>query len=451
MLDKMSRFHNKYNYSSSIESDARSHNISTLTMTACLGSIYLSTLEAYNLFGIPVTWISGCIFPVSWILSTRDWPAGTRPTGRSLLFAYLAICLIALVFQNIFSGAPKMPRLTENSYIQYITLRIINIFIYVSALSTGYMISEAGGYTRSMKILTTTLMVVSISSIYIYIAQKYGLWEPPRNRAGTGGQDYLSEAVAFSYSFFRALGTFREPSHLAEWLSATLLLLLPQARSMVSRLRYVTMVTLAFSTMVLTGSLLGFMGLMAGAIYIVFAKRNYMVFVHAVLALIFSVLFTLTVEWLFDIDLLGALLPRIDELAYGGIGETNRSAIYEYFWSYPPPISGQGLGNGALIFSQYSGTDLISPIINLFMTSWYDGGVLGLLLMIMFFVLPFRATMNGAISRHPLVIGGLASHVSFIVSYFGRAAELNPVHGVYIGLVMGFAFGNARPGTDRRG
>jgi hypothetical protein len=276
--------------------------------------------------------------------------------------------------------------------------------------------------------------LVSVTALYIYVAQLYGLWEPPRNRTGTAGQDFASEVVSFQYLFHRALGTFREPSHLAEWISGPTLIILAM---LIKRptFKLLAIFSLSILCIVLSGSLLGSLGILAGILILLLfgvikASLNVIIFFCVI-----SVMPYLG-SWLFDVNFFEAILPRLESLVYGGVGESNRAYVWEYLLDSPPPLFGYGIGNANLVFSEYRHTLLVSSHLSLFVNTLYSLGIIGLIILFPFIYKPFFAASISRIARRdPVSVGCIAAHAAWIVFYLGHAEEFSFIHSAILGLL----------------
>lgn len=408
---------------------------SNFSSVLLITALFTYTLGAYNIGPIPLTWLSTFLFIVSPI-PALIFSKAYIPRFIYFIVLYLIVGVFALLFHNIFVTRPPMPPLASTPYLVYAGLRIANVISYISASIAVYTLVLCGFSYRVMRAHILLLSFVTIAGLYIYVAQIYGLWEPFRNRMGTGGQDFASESVEFQYSFHRALGTFREPSHLANWLTVTLLFLLPQRSAFHSRRNKLALLISAIFLVLLTGSLLGVICLLAGSITLLVSggRRTWVV---VACSLFISPIVIWFADDVLGIDFVSAIAPRLEALYQDGLGGTNRSYIYEYFWDHPPTIAGVGIGNGALIHSLKSGNLLISPIINAFLNSWYETGVVGLLLIIIAFMRPLTYWRSIVSSDNQILHGCLAAHICWMFAYFGMLPELSPYHATTIGIFFG--------------
>jgi O-antigen ligase len=138
---------------------------------------------------------------------------------------------------------------------------------------------------------------------------------------------------------------------------------------------------------------------------------------------------------IFDIDFFGTIVPRIRTLFLGGVFETNRGVVWEYFFSVIPPIFGYGLGNSNIIFSDFLNSPLISSHLCLFINAWFSLGFLGLILIIFFILQPFFDRNFYKIGKKdPSACGLFAALAAWIIFYLGNAEELNINHAIILGI-----------------
>jgi len=411
---------------------------------------FLDVIEAYTLFSIPVPWIASIIYLVAALVPLLSTGRLVIPRGTALLYLYLFWSILALSLYISANELPAMPARATTPYPVYLILRLLTVLVFIAVLTTCYWLVRRGAIEQVIRVKLALLIFVSVAAIYIYAAQTVGFWEPPRNRMGTGGQDFLSEGVHFTFGFHRALGTFREPSHLAEWLAGTLVFLFPIMASYVRALYKWLIVFLALIALTLTGSLLGALCLSAGFLTLMIFQKGLRLFANLVVFLLLVMAVVVTAYSAFGIDVIGALVPRVVEMITGGVGATNRAYVYENLEKVPLTFLGYGLGTGPLLTASATGSDFVVASLNLFITVAYDAGLIGLICIAVYFLLPFVIAFRYDVSRNPLVVGCMASHVSWIIAYLGRSPELSPSHAVPVGVMMACFFLSFRGGVPLR-
>lgn len=400
------------------------------------GLIYLDTLAAYNISFIPLPWFSYFIsaFLIIFLAANRSLIIAVPSLIYIILYALFA--LLVIVINTTFAPAFKMPGGASQSYPLFIFTRFFVLIGYIVTAILVYNISFHYGTRFIIKILIITLTIVTVSSLYIYVAQLYGLWEPTRNRAGTGGQDFTTTKLSFSYGFHRALGTFREPSHLAIWVVGIFFFTFSISSGKRSA-RYLLVTILAIIALVLSGSLLGLIGLAAGGLVMLKTGRFKFSF-RSFLSLFTIVASGVAAIHAFGIDFVGTLFPRIEALLLYGPDATNRSYVWEYFLEVQPPFSGFGLGNSNIKFSSYLGNYLISSHLNIFLGSWYSLGFAGVVLISIYLAFPFVSVRTWKMARRDATLAAcMASLASWLVFYSGNNEELTLIHAVIMGVFLG--------------
>jgi len=403
--------------------------------------VILYTLEAYTIGSIPLSWISNLaiILSACVLLSGRRIRVPAWPVA--LISLYLGVSLFALVWYNVSECTPAMPPRATSSYPVFIALRVFAILAFISAMISGYFTVVANYYTKLLTLQRWVLVFVFISALYIYFAQIHGMWEPLRNRMGTGGQDFSTEPMEFSYIFHRATGTFREPSHMAEFVSATMLLILPALtyHKTYKTARFKVIFVVAFILVfILSGSLLGLIAFVAGfSIYMMSGgKRLFGMFSRLICLFLFVLVAASTI---LDVNYFGAIEPRVQDIFSGGILSTNRNYVYVLAQTLDFRFIGYGLGNPALLFSSLAGSELAVPVLNLFLNIFLESGILGLGAILIVFFAPLLYFVRFT-HRDPTLVAALAAHVSWIVAGIGRIPELNTMHGVVLGILFGLIY-----------
>lgn len=386
-------------------------------------------LAAYSLGGIPLPWFA-YLFGIFGLFITLPLKRVEIPPGTRLLVFFIAYAWFVQLIRSLQGLIFVMPALAPTPYQLFIITRFVVLIGFVCIVIFTYKVAVTYGPDLFINILFFVMLILVVAAIYIYMAQIYGLWEPPRTRLGTGGQDFLRNQMSFSYMFHRALGTFREPSHLAEWLISPMLLLLVRKDYKAKVLLVVGGITL-----VLTGSLLGVLMFIAGWLLLaIFAKKTSIVKPLLISAALLGggLLFA---YFVFNVDFLGVLLPRMVNLFEGGVTESNRAYVYEYLKNTTPPFFGYGLGNANLIFSKYSHSALISSHSSLFVNLWFSLGPIGIGLMAIFLFRPLVSRYSWKIAKNNLLLTALlASLGAWMVAFVGHVEELPIIFAVIYGL-----------------
>ena len=408
----------------------------------CLLSLLFNGLDAYGLFGIPIPWY-GSAFPFLALivigLQRNIEVVPATPLFWALVLWLVVITLVNTVFGDYFL---QMPRTATTRYSVYIMLRFYNLLAFLSVLYLVYFLCRNGGY-RSVVHGTVYLGVFLAGyAIYVYSATVFGWPEIPRNRLGTGPTGEQAVKV-FTYAFHRALGSFREPSLLAQWLTVPFLLSFIHS----SRCKYIY--TLMIGTaLLLSGSLTGilsiFLGITIASIMFLPYRKNLLEHLYKfVLVVIAScAVFGLFVVGYEGSDyykesslvLLTTLIDRITPIVQGGMSMSNRSYIYTYIFSQVPPVFGYGLGHANVLFSGTS--EQMVSFLNFYFNMMYSGGLIGLSILILFLLYPLYGFYSRSCDKSAAAFFILSSYLAWFFIFFATAEEMSMLFAVAYGLLV---------------
>lgn len=395
-------------------------------------ALVLSACDAYVIGPVPLSTFAYLFFFALLLILHK------RPSGRlaSLMLATLGLLLLSLVGHAWFllsrSGQEMVP-LATTSYPIFITLRYIYLVGFAVAIWATYEFGVRHSAFRISTLVVWTGTFIALFSLYTYVSQLYGLWEPPRTRMGTGGQDYTQNEVIFSYGFHRLTGTFREPGHFAQWIFLPFVLSIATFGRNVKALAPPVVMGLAF---LLTGSVLGILALMGGLLGFGFFSSR-LKHKAMIIAVSLGAAVVISIVGLFQAEMIGAVAPRLVALFSGGVMETNRAYIYIYVMNSSFPVLGYGLGNSSLVLANYLGSILIPSHLSLYLNYLYSTGVLGLLLVVCIVIYPFLESLRlaGRFDSKILVALGVSSG-GWVIIYAGDSEQFKLIHGVLIGLVV---------------
>ncbi len=172
-------------------------------------ALFSHTLGAYNIGPVPIAWLSTVFFIISPIpiIFSRKFHI---PPSLNNIIIYLVCGIISLFIYDILYSPPPMPPLASTSYAVYLILRIATVISYIAALFTSYNLVLNGMSYLILRSNVYLLGIVTVLGIYIYLAQRYGFWEPPRTRRVLG--DRTLHWKGWSSVLIHRLGTFRERS-----------------------------------------------------------------------------------------------------------------------------------------------------------------------------------------------------------------------------------------------
>jgi hypothetical protein len=180
-------------------------NIKTLSGILMI-AVFLVFLDAYVIFGIPVSWVGQFLLfslAITQITSFKD------SLSSSLIVSLSILLFLPQIYLDVFDSR------AEFDYI-YISLRYLNIasffivFTFIVNLDKSYKFNHDNilNYFKKFCFLYSALV------IYIFLAQIFDLYEPLRNRANTDLFRDSSQSTFWLSQPHRAMGTFREPSFL---------------------------------------------------------------------------------------------------------------------------------------------------------------------------------------------------------------------------------------------
>lgn len=344
---------------------------------------------AYNIDFVPIEWLTkvGLIAIVAFVACSRK--LYVVPGSRIVVFFFFWALLVT-VLNSMFNDYAMMP-ISTTPYPVFISLRFLNILSFIAALYLVYWLLREGLSDKLIKWTVVAGLFISLFALYIYVAQIYGLPEPSRTRMGTGGG---LQAVRFSYAFHRAMGTFREPSHLAEWL------VIPFFLCFIWRNNPINIYSVVIGGVILlTGSLTAIMGIslgIMGAILIANPFRTEslkMLLVFLIICGMALFIFNVfAISYTADkADIINVVSHRLERILFeGGMEQSSRSYIYRYINDVAFPFIGSGLGNSNIVFADYLGVSVVATFISSYFDALFSTGIVGLALVVYFLFTPFR-------------------------------------------------------------
>lgn len=387
-----------------------------------------SALDAYNIAGVPIPWVTRAgLIIVTLILGLfhrLKLVPGTKPMALLLLWGVLVTLLNALRINY----AEFLPPLATTPYLVYVLLRVFVVASFLATMYLVYWLLSQGYRATVIRWTVIVATVVALASIYIYVAQLHGFPEPFRTRLGTAGGE---QAIRFTYPFHRAMGTFREPSHLAEWL------VVPFFLSLVYRQQRFTNVqsVIIAAALLLTGSLTGIVSIpvgFLGSIVLARGVTNHALRISArflLAGLLAAVVFSVVASG-YDTgkpDLVRLIDDRLTPILFeGGLARSNRDYVYEYVRTAPIPALGVGFGNANLLLSHHLGTETVASFLSLYLYTTYSIGVVGLVLLAVFLLTPIFAILRRKrLERERWVRAYLAAYLAWLIMFAVNSEELH--------------------------
>lgn len=391
-----------------------------------------NALNAYNIGDIPIEWISyvGFIALALFVLMTDK--LYIVPGSKLMLSFFLwamAVTVLNIFFKDYGS---LMPRLTTTTYPVFVTLRFLRILSFIATIYLVYWLLRSE-YKESLIRYTVIIgTVISILSIYILIAQIFGLPEFFRSRnLIIGAPQSVRIFTVFDYRYYRAMGTFIEPGFLGEWLIVPFFLSLKFRNHMFNVNSFLIGLTI-FLTFSL-GTILAIACGVAGAILFLNPIRlmNIKKLRRMALIALFILAFYFSVNKIYA--LLGTNIPtiwqlfmdRIEPILEGGMKSSNRYYIYDYLSNNPIPFVGYGVGNSAIILSHYFNSELMMSHVSLYINIICATGIIGLILFYLFLLFPvfgLNKVKRMREGRENLLF--LASFLSCLVAFAVISEEL---------------------------
>lgn len=395
-----------------------------------------TALAAYAVGPIPIQWL---------VQLTAIGVAGFLILGRRLppvpglgpfpwLLGWAAVVTLGNAMLRDYPAL--MPELATSPYPVYVALRFMNLLSFAGAAALTYWVVRRGHREVMLRRIVWIGGATALMGIYIYFAQVNGWWEPGRTRVGTTGG---AQTTVFAYAFHRAMGTFREPSHFAEWL------VMPFLLSFTYRGRgRIVFIGVMAGALLLTGSLTGIAGVvggLGGAVVLgnPFRPKRLKMVASLVLAGVLGlVAFNALVVGKGDnpTNVIQVFSDRIAPILEGGMGESNRGFVFEYTASKPVPLVGAGMGNGNLIFTSETGSPSISSLLSLYINTWFSLGIPGVALVVLLVGLPvLKLARQRRYRTQPELMPLMAAYLGWLLMFTVHSEELTLTFGILFGLM----------------
>ena len=160
-------------------------------------SFLLIIFDSYEIFTIPLSWLGSFLLTLIVIMLYRK----EEIKFNQIIFICVLLGLLPtlLNFSNSFYSEEKL---------SYVLLRI---FSFLSFVFTTYVIAKSKYKKVIFESLKLIFYVVIFFSLYLYVAQIFNLYEPFRNRPGTGVLGFDQQNNFWISGSHRMVGTFREP------------------------------------------------------------------------------------------------------------------------------------------------------------------------------------------------------------------------------------------------
>ena len=160
-------------------------------------SFLLIIFDSYEIFEVPLSWLGSFLLTlIVFILYRKE-----EIKFNQLIFVCVLVGLMPTLLTLNYS-------FNSEDEIIYILLRI---FSFISFAFTSFVISKSNYKKVVLASLKSTFYIAILFSLYLYIAQIFNLYEPFRNRPGTGILGFDQQNNFWISGSHRMVGTFREP------------------------------------------------------------------------------------------------------------------------------------------------------------------------------------------------------------------------------------------------
>ncbi|MBT9175289.1 MAG: hypothetical protein DDT22_00964 [candidate division WS2 bacterium] len=400
------------------------------------------SMGAYQIAGIPVPWLSEVLAIILMLAIAYKSKLYHFP-GDKIFIVLIGWLFLVTIGKEMFLGySAMMPPRATTSYPVFIALRFLHLVSLLSFLFGIYWLLKRGNINLIISMVVIIGTALSLFALYVYAAQIFGLPEPSRTRMGTCGGE---QSVVFTYAFHRAMGSFREPSHLALWLVVPFFLsfLTPQ------KLKGMLFSVLIGSVILLTGSLTGILSILIGSIsaYILIGRYKlisiYKNFMMPLLVLFLGLgIFALVVHSYSEsgVSLFNVIIERVRQIIEGGMTASNRGPVYKWVQSTTIPYLGHGLGNANIFYAHDINSDLMGSFLNLFITILFSGGYVGILLLFIFLMTPIYIVLKSGVARNSAenyyMFYVLSSYLAWIIIYFAHSEEVDLMFAIPYALLV---------------
>ena len=351
-------------------------------------SLLCSALDAYSIFSIPISWLGQLIsvFCAAWVFLNSGALHVPGLKWWMLFLCWGSTITIVRCFVADFHH--RMPPLATTGYESFLCLRFVHLTSFGAQIYLCYWLLAHGKLYPVIRHTTIVGSLAAAFAMYVYLAHRYGLSEPPRSRLGTSGD---AQAVSFTFAFHRALGSFREPGAMASWIT------IPFCLSFLMQRRIVNAHSVLMgSALLLSGSLSalggGLLGIITGFVIVqpsgARGLRNWakVAFVPAASVAVFTCV--AIANDFGTTNLFKVMMDRVHPILDDGFNGTNRGYLQEYYRAVPVTVTGVGFGHANILLAEFFGSPLMGSFLSLYRNVLYSTGWVGLILLAIFFVIP---------------------------------------------------------------
>ena len=247
-------------------------DIKTLQTNTLFICLILNSLSSISIIDIPLPWI-GTVLIILLLLSFQK-----VHINYFILIPTITIFCLAIILNisNYFYYELIILDKMTTPYYLFVMIRYLNTLSYLAMVMILIELCIAGKWEWIIKFIVNLGVLVSFYAVYVYFAQTYNFSELlPRSRLGTAAG---AQSIVFSYEFHRAMGSFREPSHLAEFLMVPFILAFLNGDKLVAWKKIII-----FIVIFLTGSMSAILSLFIGLFFIYSINILYTVFIFYII------------------------------------------------------------------------------------------------------------------------------------------------------------------------
>ena len=176
----------------------------TLIEILLIISLFLSFLDAYQLFNIPLNWIGGSLTVLFFVI----------------LYFYENMKIPSLIKLGVFVAL--LPTFFKYQVISDLIdgeiYTLLRVFSFLSFIFIFYVTSKSRFNYEIINALEKIYVLLLSICIYTFLAQLFNFFEPTRNRPGTGILGFDAQVNFWISGSHRMVGTFREPVFLVSLL-----------------------------------------------------------------------------------------------------------------------------------------------------------------------------------------------------------------------------------------
>ena len=240
--------------------------------------LFLISLDAYSLMGIPLQWI-GLAFLSLFLLINLKF---IETRFNSILFIFGALLFLPIFFEII----------SDNSLLGNLSyqLRIFNFVTFLMAFYASLTLFENINNETFINYLEKFLVLISLVAIYIFFSQIFDLYEPIRNRSNTSYRgSFTTQTTFWPYEPHRAMSTFREPVLFISYMIPLSFILFFEK----NKINFFTIITISLALGLSRSDLLRIYVLLGLVLYIIIGLYKKSFQIRKVLPLILILLFSL--------------------------------------------------------------------------------------------------------------------------------------------------------------